>query len=121
MGHCLWLGPKPVSVQSLVDWEFVTFKIFAGNIDEMSVVTKKKKQSQIALGWLSLYRSTNAPGGFFSVAVISEVGDVACTLFWTDCWLHGQRICGLVPQLFTLVAYRRSNKRTVLGGGSYHN
>ena len=78
-----------------------------------------KKQSQIALGWLSLYRSTNAPGAFFSVAVISEVGDVACTLFWTDCWLHGQRICGLVPQLFTLVAYRRSNKRTVLGGGSY--
>ena len=117
MGHCLWLVPKPVSVQSLADWEFLTFKIFAGTIDEMSGY--KKKQSQIALGWLSLYRSTNVPGAFFSVAVISEVGDVACTLFWTDCWLHGQRICGLVPQLFTLVAYRRSNKRTVLGGGSY--
>jgi hypothetical protein len=50
MGHCLWLGPKPVSVQSLVDWEFLTFKIFAGNIDEMSVVTKKQS---LALGWLS--------------------------------------------------------------------
>jgi hypothetical protein len=109
MGHCLWLGPKPVSVQSLVDWEFVTFKIFAGNIDEMSVVTKKKNRAKSPLV------------GFPSVAVISEVGDVACTLFWTDCWLHGQRICGLVPQLFTLVAYRSSNKGTVLGGGSYHN
>jgi hypothetical protein len=119
MGHRLWLGPKPVSVQSLVDWEFLTFKMSVGTIDEMAVVTKKR--SQIALGWLSLYRSTNALGAFFSVAVISEVGDVARTLFWTDCWLHGQQICDLVPQLFTLVAYRRSNKRTVLGGGSYHN
>jgi len=36
MGHCLWLVPKPVSVQSLVEWEFLTFKIFAGTIDEMS-------------------------------------------------------------------------------------
>lgn len=84
MGHCLWLGPKPVSVQSLVDWEFLTIKIFVRTIDEMAVV-KKKTRSQIALGWLSLYRSTNAPGAFFSVAVISEVGDVARTLFWTDC------------------------------------
>jgi hypothetical protein len=49
MGHCLWLGPKPVSVQSLVDWEFVTFKIFAGNIDEMSVVTKKKNRAKSPL------------------------------------------------------------------------
>ena len=113
MGHCFWLGPKPISVQSLVEWEFLTFKIFAGTIDEMSVVTKNGAKSPL-VGF-----PYNAPGAFFSVAVISEVGLVARTLFWTDCWLHGKRICGLVPQLFTLVAYRRSNKRTVLGGGSY--
>jgi hypothetical protein len=64
----------------------------------------QKTEPDLALGWLFLYRSTNAPDAFFSVAVILEVGDVAHTLFWTHCWFHGQRICDMVPQLFSLVA-----------------
>jgi hypothetical protein len=47
MGHRLWLGPKPVSVQSLVDWEFLTFKMSVGTIDEMAVVTKKGAKSPL--------------------------------------------------------------------------
>ena len=45
-------------------------------------------------------------------AVVSEVGNVTSTLFWTDRWLHGQCIADLAPQLFSLVP-KRTYKRTV--------
>jgi hypothetical protein len=51
---------------------------------------------------------------FFAVAVQSDVGDGAHTLFWTDQWLHGQRILDLAPRLHALVKTRRAKKRTVL-------
>jgi hypothetical protein len=51
---------------------------------------------------------------FFAVAVQSDVGDGANTLFWTDQWLHGQRILDLAPRLHALVKTRRAKKRTVL-------
>jgi hypothetical protein len=50
----------------------------------------------------------------FSVAVYSEVGNGAHTLFWTDKWLHGQSIADLVPQLFGMIPKRKANRRTVL-------
>jgi lipopolysaccharide/colanic/teichoic acid biosynthesis glycosyltransferase len=50
---------------------------------------------------------------FFSVAMHSEVGDGASTLFWQDRWLHGQRVADLALQLFAAISKRRVNKRTV--------
>jgi len=50
---------------------------------------------------------------FFSMAVVSEIGNGTSALFWTDTWLHGQCIADLVPRLFSLVPKRRANKRTV--------
>lgn len=50
---------------------------------------------------------------FFSIAVYSEVGDGANTLFWTDRWLHGQSIADLAPRFLAIVPSRRCKKRTV--------
>jgi hypothetical protein len=49
---------------------------------------------------------------FFSI-VVSEVGDGHKTLFWTDRWIHGQRVADLAPQVFALVSKRKANRRTV--------
>lgn len=49
---------------------------------------------------------------FFSVAIISEVGNGMNTLFWTDRWLHGQSLDKLVPHLFGTTS-NRAKKRTV--------
>ena len=48
----------------------------------------------------------------FSMAVTSEVGNGKNTLFWTDRWLHGQRLDQLVPHLYGAIA-SRAKKRTV--------
>jgi hypothetical protein len=50
---------------------------------------------------------------FFSRVLISEVGDGANTLFWTDRWLHGERISELAPRLFGINPKRLAQKRTV--------
>jgi hypothetical protein len=49
---------------------------------------------------------------FFSVAIVSEVGNGRNTLFWTDRWLHGQSLDKLVPHLFGSIS-SRAKKRTV--------
>jgi hypothetical protein len=49
----------------------------------------------------------------FSIAVVSEIGDGASTLFWKDRWLHGQNLEQLVPSLFVRVPTRIKNRRTV--------
>jgi hypothetical protein len=49
----------------------------------------------------------------FSVAMQTEIGDGANTLFWSDHWLHGQRVADLAPRLLAAVPKRRINNRTV--------
>jgi hypothetical protein len=49
---------------------------------------------------------------FFSVAIVSEVGNGKITLFWTDRWLHSQSLDKLVPHLFSSIS-NRARKRTV--------
>ena len=50
---------------------------------------------------------------FFSVAIVSKVGNGRNTLFWTDNWVHGQNLQKLVPHLFEAISVR-ARKRTVL-------
>jgi hypothetical protein len=50
---------------------------------------------------------------FFSVVLISKVGNGANTLFWTNKWVHGQKIADLVPRLFEVIPKRITNRRTV--------
>jgi hypothetical protein len=47
------------------------------------------------------------------MAVATEVGDGATTLFWLDRWVHGKRIEDLAPRLFRLIPKRLANRRTV--------
>jgi hypothetical protein len=43
-----------------------------------------------------------------------ELGDGKSTLFWSDSWLHGQKIVDIAPRLVAAVpARRRINKRAV--------
>lgn len=48
-----------------------------------------------------------------SLAVSTEVGDGANTLFWKDKWLAGKSVQDLAPNIYILVSKRRANRRTV--------
>lgn len=50
---------------------------------------------------------------FFSVAVITEIGNGSSTLLWKDRWLQGKRINDLAPRLFVVVPKRILNTRSV--------
>lgn len=50
------------------------------------------------------------------MAVCTEVGDGAYTLFWLDKWIHGQYIADIAPHLFALVPKRKANNQMVLQG-----
>jgi hypothetical protein len=60
-------------------------------------------------------------GSVFSTVLVSEVGNGAHTLFWTDKWLLGQNVCNLAPRLFTIIPKRIANRRTVLEALSNRN
>jgi hypothetical protein len=47
------------------------------------------------------------------MAVFTEVGDGASTLFWKNRWLAGKNIQELAPKIFCLVPKRRIGMRTV--------
>ena len=49
---------------------------------------------------------------FFSMAVVTQVGNGTNTLFWTDRWLHGQSLDMMVPHLFEAIS-SRAKRRTV--------
>jgi hypothetical protein len=51
---------------------------------------------------------------FFSTVLVSEVGNGARTLSWTDKWLLGQNVSNLAPRLFAIIPKRIANRRTVL-------
>lgn len=51
---------------------------------------------------------------FFSVAMQTEIGNGASTLFWSDRWLMGHGVVDIAPRLLQNVPKRRVNKRSVL-------
>jgi hypothetical protein len=51
--------------------------------------------------------------GFFSIVVITEIGNGNSTLFCTDRWLQGKRLEDHAPKLFAAVPKRIRNDRTV--------
>jgi hypothetical protein len=50
-----------------------------------------------------------AARAFFSADMQVEVGDGKNTLFWSDQWVHGQRIADIAPRLVAAVPKRRIN------------
>lgn len=51
--------------------------------------------------------------GFFSIALWSDIGDGANTLFWSDRWLKDQCVVDIIPRLHAIIPKRRSKRRTV--------
>jgi hypothetical protein len=49
---------------------------------------------------------------FFSVVLITEVGNGSNTLFWTDKWINAKRVSDIAPRLFSLIPKRIAAKRT---------
>jgi hypothetical protein len=57
--------------------------------------------------WAKLpFHDTNKVRAFFSTVLISEVRNGTNTLFWTDKWLSGQRICDIAHRLFQSIPRR---------------
>jgi hypothetical protein len=50
---------------------------------------------------------------FLQMALYSEIGSGASTLFWGDRWLSGQRIVDIAPRLLETIPKKLINKRTV--------
>jgi hypothetical protein len=50
---------------------------------------------------------------FFVIAMQTEIGDGASTLFWSDRWLNGHRVADIAPRLLDAIPKRRVNKCTV--------
>jgi hypothetical protein len=50
---------------------------------------------------------------FLQMAMYSEIGNGASTLFWSDRWLGGQRIVDIAPRLLGTIPKKLINKRTV--------
>jgi hypothetical protein len=57
---------------------------------------------------------------FFSVAMQTEIGNGASTLFWSYRWLMGHRVVDIAPSLFQNIPKRRVNKKIVLDYLSNH-
>jgi hypothetical protein len=52
---------------------------------------------------------------FFVIAMQTEIGDGASTLFWSDRWLNGHRVANIAPRLLVAIPKRRVNKCPVRG------
>jgi hypothetical protein len=50
---------------------------------------------------------------FFSMAVITEIGDGSNSLCWKDRWIFGQRVQDIVPLILSMVPNKITNKRTI--------
>lgn len=62
-----------------------------------------------------------SPQFHIDIAVITEIGDGAKTLFWTDRWLHGKNIKELASHVFSLVSKRKLKTRTVIEALTDHS
>jgi hypothetical protein len=67
--------------------------------------------------WAKLpFHDPNKVRAFFSTVLISEVRNGANTLFWTDKWLSGQRICVSLTGCFK--AFQGGLQKNCSGGSS---
>jgi hypothetical protein len=72
------------------------------------------QKTDLGRPWASLpIHVPNKARAFFSMALISKVGDGSNTLFWNDRWLHGTRISDIAPSLYKSIPRRIANRRTV--------
>jgi hypothetical protein len=121
----LWRGRKDAKGgHCLIAWGRVCRPLHLGGLGISSL---KELCWALHMRWLWLHKSdpgrpwANLPiqvprkvKAFFDTVLISEVGNGARTLFWTDKWLLGQRVSDLAPRLFAIIPKRIANNRSVL-------
>jgi hypothetical protein len=72
------------------------------------------RKTQPKKAWSSLpFKATVDLKAFFSMVVITELGDGNNTLFWQDRWIGGKSINDLAPLITALIPTRVAGKRTI--------
>ena len=111
-GHCLVAWPKVCLPKELGG-------LAISNIQNVCWVLRMRwlwlQKSDPGRPWgmfqLQIHKNVKA---FFSMVVVAEDGNGARTLFWSDKWIHGQRVADIAPQVFAIVPKRRMKRRMVL-------
>jgi hypothetical protein len=118
----LWRGRKEVrGGHCLVAWGRVCRPLELGGL----VISSLNEMCwALLMRWLWLHKTdperpwANLPiqvpyqaWALFSTVLISEVGNGAHTLFWTDMWLFARRIIDTAPRLFDTIPKRIVNKK----------
>ena len=110
----LWRGRKDAKGgHCMVAWEKVCRPLHMGglgisNLTKLCWALRMRwlwlQKTEPGRSWFGLSIQIMAKArAFFSMVLIFEVGDGANTLFWTDKWLHGERISESAPRLFGII------------------
>jgi hypothetical protein len=110
-GHCLIAWPKVARPKELGGLGIPDIK----NLNRaLRLRWLWLRKTELSKPWVSLPFQANADlEAFFSMAVVTEIGDGTNTLFWQDRWLFGKSVGDLAPTLSTLIPTRIANKRFV--------
>ena len=111
-GHCLIAWPKVCRSKELGGLGIADLKSLGYALRARWPWLKKSKPNK-PWAFLPLQVSKEVDC-LISMAVYTEVGDGANTLFWKDRWLAGKNIQELAPKIFCLVSKRRIGRRTVM-------
>jgi hypothetical protein len=111
-GHCLIAWPKVCRAKELGGLGIFDLKSLSCSLRVRWPWLKKTEPNK---PWANLpLQVSKEVEGLFKMAVFTEVGNGADTLFWRDKWLKGSKIKNLAPGRFALVPKRTSNRGTVL-------
>ena len=111
-GHCLLAWPKVCRSRELGGLGISDLKSLGFALRVRWPWLKKSEPNK---PWASLpLQISKEMECFLSMAVITEVGDGANTLFWKDKWLAGKNIQDIAPHVYALVSRRTTARRSVL-------
>ena len=110
-GHCLIAWPKVCRAKELGG-------LGISDLKSLCIALRVRwpwlKKSEPNKSWASLPLQVSKDAEcLLSLAIITEIGDGANTLFWKDKWLAGKSIQDLAPNLYVLVPKGRARKHTV--------
>jgi len=110
-GHCLIAWPKVCRSKELGGLGIADLKSLGFALRARWPWLRKSEPSK---PWASLpFQVSKEVDGLISMAVYTDVGNGATTLFWKDRWLEGKNIEEVAPKILSLVSKRIIGRRTV--------
>jgi hypothetical protein len=107
-GHCLIAWPKVTHPKEMAGLGISDLKILNWALRLKWLWLRK---TELSKPWASFRMQVNAGlQAFFSMVVVSEVGDGTNTLFWKARWLSRQEISDLASLIAIMIPKRISNK-----------